>query len=102
MYNVVISPDAIEVLKQYTIICNTDNEPECAKRLIDSFDKGVSLLEVSPTIGCSRLGYIPKKYRVTTFWSHLWFVYQVNEKTHTVTIDYIIDDHQNYGTFLNN
>ena len=55
---------------------------------------------MTPFIGCARLRYIPAKYRVTNFWPHLWFVFQVKENEKSVKIDYIIDDRQNYGEFL--
>lgn len=51
-------------------------------------------------IGCARLKYILSKYRVITFWSHFWLVFQVKEEEKCVKIEYIIDDRQNYGTFL--
>ena len=74
MYNVIVSSEAEDILTQYTIACNTDNGPDCARRLVASYEKGISLLEFSPMRGCARLKYVPKKYRVTNFWPHLWFV----------------------------
>ena len=100
MYTVDISPAANTVLEEYTYRCARDNGEECALRLLDSYDKVISLLEMTPFIGCARLRYIPAKYRVTNFWPHLWFVFQVKENEKSVKIDYIIDDRQNYGEFL--
>lgn len=100
MYQVIVSSEAENILTQYTIACNTDNGPDCAHRLIAAYEKGISLLEFSPMRRCARLKHIPKKYRVTNFWHHLWFVYQINEDEKIVYVDYIIDDRQNYGTFL--
>ena len=100
MYNVIVSSEAEDILVQYTIACNMDNGPDCARRLVASYEKGISLLEFSPMRGCARLKYVPKKYRVTNFWPHLWFVFQISENEKTVYIDYIIDDRQNYGAFL--
>lgn len=100
MYKVDISPSAKEVLDEYTFRCNQDNGIDCALRLLDSYDEKISFLEQQPYIGCARLKYIPVKYRVISFWPHLWFVYQINEERKHVIIDYIIDDRQNYGAFL--
>ena len=100
MYTVVISPAANSILKEYVFRCARDNGEDCALRLLDSYDKAISLLEMTPFIGCARLRYIPSKYRVTNFWPHLWFVFQINENKKNIKIDYIIDDRQNYGEFL--
>lgn len=100
MYNIEIAPAANAVLEDYTFRCARDNGEDCALGLLDSFDKAVSLLEMTPLIGCARLRYIPSKYRVSNFWPHLWFVFQIKEQEKCVKIDYIIDDRQNYGTFL--
>lgn len=100
MYTVDISPAANSILKEYVFRCARDNGEDCALRLLDSYDKAISLLEMTPFIGCARLRYIPSKYRVTNFWPHLWFVFQINENKKNIKIDYIIDDRQNYGEFL--
>ena len=100
MYNVVVSPEAKSVLDEYTFLCNRDNGLDCALRLLDSYDEKISYLEQQPRIGCSRLKYIPSKYRAINFLPHLWFIYQVIEEEKRVIIDYIIDDRQNYGPFL--
>lgn len=100
MYTVDISPAANSILKEYVFRCARDNGEDCALRLLDSYDKAISLLEMTPFIGCARLRYIPSKYRVTNFWPHLWFVFQINEIKKNIKIDYIIDDRQNYGEFL--
>lgn len=100
MYKVDISPAANSVLEEYTFRCARDNGEECALRLLDSYDEKVSFLEISPLLGCSRLKYIPSKYRVLNFWPHLWFVFQVIEIENCVKIEYIIDDRQNYSSFL--
>lgn len=100
MYKVDISPAANEVLREYVFRCANDNGEECALRLLDAFDDKVSYLENTPLIGCARLRYIPSKYQVITFWPHLWLVFQVKEEEKCVKIEYIIDDRQNYGSFL--
>lgn len=100
MYKVDISPAAVEVLNMYVEYCARDNGTDCALRLLDFYDEKISCLETQPKIGCARLRYIPDKYRVLNFWPHLWFVYQVCEKSQEIKIEYIIDDRQNYGTFL--
>lgn len=100
MYKVDVSPAANEVLGEYTFRCAKDNGEECALRFLDAFDEKVGCLETMPMIGCARLRYIPSKYRVITFWPHLWLVFQVKEEEKCVKIEYIIDDRQNYGSFL--
>ncbi|MDD6307408.1 MAG: type II toxin-antitoxin system RelE/ParE family toxin [Clostridiales bacterium] len=100
MYKVDISPAANSVLEEYTFRCAKDNGEECALRLLDAFDDKITYLESTPHIGCARLRHVPAKYRVLNFWSHLWFVFQIKEEENCVKIEYIIDDRQNYGTFL--
>ncbi len=100
MYQVDISPDAKTVLNYYVELCLRDNGEDCALRLLDSYDQGISYLEETPEIGCARLAYIPRKYRVLNFWPHLWLVFQIYTKESTVKIEYIIDDRQNYGAFI--
>lgn len=100
MYKVEVSPAAYEVLGEYVFRCAKDNGEECALRLLDAFDDKVGDLENTPLIGCARLRYIPSKYRIITFWPHLWLVFQVKEEEKCVKIEYIIDDRQNYGSFL--
>lgn len=76
MYKVDISPAANSVLEEYTFRCVIDNGTEYALRLLDAFDSKVSFLESTPMLGCTRLKYIPSKYRVINFGAHLWLVYQ--------------------------
>lgn len=100
MYKVEISPNANAVLKEYVFRCARDQGEACALHLLDSFDEKINYLEEAPFIGCGRLQYIPPKYRVLNFWPHLWFVYQIKEQAELVTLDFIIDDRQNYGPIL--
>ena len=86
MYKVEVSPTANSVLEEYTFRCARDNGEECALRLLDSFDEKVSYLKTTPLMGCARLKYIPSKYRIITFWPHLWLVFQVQEYNHCVKI----------------
>lgn len=100
MYKVDVSPVANEVLAEYTFRCAEDNGGECALRLLDAFDEKAGYLENTPLTGCARLKYIPSKYRVISFWPHLWLVFQMKEEEKCVRIEYIIDDRKNYGSFL--
>lgn len=100
MYKVDVSPAANAVLEDYVGRCYADNGLECAMRLLDSYDEKIAYLETQPLIGCARLKYIPSRYRVLKFWPHLWFVFQIKEYENCVKIDYVIDDRQNYGSFL--
>ncbi len=106
----IIKPSA-SIRQNYTEIatlCKTTGEPvfltkngeECAIRLLDAYDKKISYPENTPLIDCARLRYIPSKYRVLNFRPHLWLVFQIKEDIKCVKIEYIIDDRQNYGTFL--
>lgn len=100
MYRVDISPDAKFVLNTYVDLCLEDNGEDCAMRLLDSYEEGIEYLEKTPEAGYGRLQYIPSKYRVRRFWPHLWFVYQIIHMEQVVKIEYIIDDRQNYGSFV--
>ena len=100
MYRVDISPAAISILEEYTHRCAADNGVDCAFHLLDAYDEKISWLETTPLMGCSRLKYIPSKYRVLNFCPHLWLVFQIQEREQCVKIEYIIDDRQNYGAFL--
>lgn len=100
MYKVEVSPVAKNILEEYVGLCLKDNGEECALRLLDGYDEKISYLEMQPMIGCARLKNIPNKYRVLKFWTHLWFVFQIYESEKTVKIETIIDDRQNYGSFL--
>lgn len=100
MYKVDISPTARDILENYVERCYADNGEDCAMRLLDSYDEKISFLETQPLMGCQRLRYIPDKYRVITFWPHLWIVFQIKHDKNCIKIEYIIDDRQNYGIFL--
>ena len=100
MYKVDISPAANAVLEEYSFRCARDNGTECALRLLNAYDEKISYLENTPLIGCARLRYVHYKYRVLNFWPHVWFVFQIKDAEKCVKIEYIIDDRQNYGTFL--
>jgi len=61
-------------LEDYVIRCLTDTGEECALLFLDAFDDKVFYLENSPPIGCPRLKRGPLKYRVLSYWLHLWLV----------------------------
>lgn len=100
MYRVDISPAAIDVLNFYLELCYTDNGSECAYDFLDAYDEKLGYLELQPGMGCGRIKNVPEKYRVLNFWPHLWLVFQIYETEKCVKIEYIIDDRQNYGSFL--
>lgn len=100
MYNVEVSPAAEEVFYEYFARCLEEFGDITARELLDSYDKNIELLEFNPLIGCKRLRYIPKKYMVFPLWKHLWFVFQIYEEEKIVKIEYIIDERQNYGSFI--
>ena len=96
MFNVVVSPRATNVLVNYAVKFAVDNGEECANNVVDSFDRAVLSLENMPERATRKLPYIPSKYRIVTFWKHLWIVFQINKKESKVYIDYIIDDRSAY------
>lgn len=102
MYNVVVAPSVSEALVEFAEKCALDNGVECALHLADSFDHAVESLKEMPHRGAKNLEYIPKRYRIITFWRHLWLVYQIGEKERTVFIDYLLDDRSDYGRLFKN
>lgn len=100
MYEVYIQPNVDNELADFAIRCTIDNGEECAERMIASFEKAIALLEEFPQRGVKRLKYIPNYYRAVTFWEHKWLIYQVDEGSRTVYVDYLMDDRSNYGTLL--
>lgn len=100
MYKADISPMAEEVLQQYIMSSLQEYGEDTANKIVDAYEQNLSLLENNPLVGCGRLEYIPRKYRVFPLWKHLWFVFQIYEETKVIKIEYIIDDRQNYGEFL--
>ena len=53
-----------------------------------------------PHAGFEKMKYIPAKYKVMHIWKHYWMIFQIYEEEKAVKIEYIIDDRQNYGTFV--
>lgn len=100
MYKIYVAPAVNEALVDFSIRCTLDHGVECADRMVAGFQKSVSLLKEFPQRGVQRLRYIPKQYRVITFWTHKWLVYQIDEISKEVFIDYMIDDRSNYGRLL--
>lgn len=94
VYQVEASASVNDILMHYSDLCYDDNGPDCALRLLDTFDEAIDTLTNNPDRGC-RLADIPSKYRAIPFWEHLWLVYTVDGQT--VYVDLIIDDRQNYG-----
>ena len=100
MYKIYVAPTVNEALLDFSIRCTLDNGVECADQMVDCFQKSVSLLQEFPQRGVQRLRYIPNQYRVITFWPHKCLVYQIDEISKDVFIDYMIDDRSNYGKLL--
>ncbi|WP_343208411.1 type II toxin-antitoxin system RelE/ParE family toxin [Anaerolentibacter hominis] len=97
MYKVVVAPVTSDMLTEYAVQIAVDNGIECALRLADAFDEAVESLRELPQRGVRNLSYIPARYHVIPFWKHLWLVYQIQLKEHTVYMDYLIDDRSDYG-----
>lgn len=101
MYSVEVSPAAEEIFYENFARGLEEFGEAVARELLDSYDNNISFLEFNPLVGCKRFRYIPKKYMVFLLWKHLWFVFQIYEDEKIVKIEYIIDDRQNYGSFIN-
>lgn len=101
MYKVVISPVAKQTLEDYMMRILVDKGVQTAEKLISSYEEKVETLSKLPYSGCGRIANVPEKYKVLTFWPHLWLVYQIKETNGpAVYVEYIINDNQNYGEFL--
>ena len=96
MYDVVVSPTATNVLINYAKKFAVDNGEECANRLVDSFDQAVVSLKNMPERAIRKLPFIPSKYRIISFWKHLWLVFHINKRKSVVYVDYVIDDRSSY------
>ena len=98
-YRVDISPDA---KKEFVNCLNGAEEfgAQTVTELLDSFDQCIEALEEMPNAGFEKLKYIPAKYKVMHMWEHYWMIVQIYEEEKAVKIEYIIDDRQNYGTFV--
>lgn len=98
-YTVDISPDARIELSNYldgAAEFGQDTVAEC----LDAFDDCISLLEKMPNSGFDKLRFIPAKYKVVHLWKHYWMIFQIYEDIQTVKVEYVIDDRQNYGSFV--
>ena len=98
-YRVDISPDAKKEFVNYLDGAEEFGAPTVTG-LLDSFDRCIEALEEMPHAGFEKLKYIPAKYKVMHIWKHYWMIFQIYEEEKAVKIEYIIDDRQNYGTFV--
>lgn len=97
VYKVEVAPRVSDILIRYAEKFASDNVIECALNLTNSFDEAVDSLAEMPERGVRKIKYIPKRYHIINFWKHLGLVYQISEMNHTVYIDFLIDDHSDYG-----
>lgn len=100
MYEVKVAPGVNQELIDFSVRCAQDNGMDCAERMINSFEKAVSLLAEFPQRGSRRLKYIPAAYRTVSFWAHKWLVYRIDEEKQCVYVNYLIDERSNYGALL--
>ena len=98
-YIVDISPDAKREFVSY-LDGAEEFGVQTVTELLDSFDRCIEALEKMPYAGFEKLKYIPAKYKVMHMWKHYWMIFQIYEEEKAVKIEYIIDDRQNYGTFV--
>lgn len=98
-YTVNLSPPAKEDLWHY-IEGGLEFGDDIPGVILDAFDHCVSILMDTPKAGSGNLPYLPSKYRALHLWKHYWLIYQFNEQKSLVNIEYIVDDRQNYVSFV--
>lgn len=98
-YTVDISPAGKEELWNY-IEGSAEFGDDVAVSILDSFDNCVSSLEENPYCGQKKAPFLPDKYHIMRLWKHYWLIYQVCDSLKTVKIEYVIDDRQNYSSFI--
>ncbi len=98
-YRVEISPEAEKEFYTY-LDGAADFGEETVRKLIDAYDECVSFLESTPFAGMTDLPYLLPKYRAVSIWKHFWAIYQIYDDKKLVKIDYVIDDRQNYVSFV--
>ena len=94
-----ISPAAKEELWNY-IEGGLEFGDDIPEKILDAFEKCVNDLETNPLLGSGNLPYLPVKYRALHLWKHYWLIYQYLEKKALVLVEYVIDDRQNYVSFI--
>lgn len=99
-YSVQISPDAKGELLRYLLQAEEEYGKDTASKLIDGYEKCLDVLEQTPYACFDKLKYIPAKYKFFRIWKHYWAIFQIKEEKKVVIIDYVIDDRQNYGSFV--
>ena len=99
MYQVDISPDGKQEFYKYLLGTEQFGHDTVIK-LLDSYDNCIELLENNPYYGENDLPYLPKKYRAVQLYKHYWMIFQIYENKKCVKIEYIIDDRQNYISFV--
>ena len=98
-YRVDISPDAKKEFVNYLDGAEEFGAPTVTE-LLDSLDRCIEALEDMAHEEIEKMKYIPAKYKVMHIWKHYWMIFQIYEEEKAVKIEYIIDDRQNYGTFI--
>jgi hypothetical protein len=98
-YTVDISPAGKEELWNYILDAREFGD-STVEALLDSYDDRVTFLEKSPYGGTDHLPYLPEKYRALHLWKHYWLIYQIYEADGLVKIEYVVDDRQNYISFI--
>lgn len=98
-YTVNLSPPAKEELWHY-IEGGLEFGDDIPETILDAFGNCVSILQDSPKAGSGNLPYLLPKYRALQLWKHYWLIYQVIEKQSLVNIEYVVDDRQNYVSFV--
>ena len=100
MYDVVVSPQAGDILIEFAAFYASTHGELQTERLIKAYENAVASLKFMPQRGTNNITDIPDYYRTIPFWKHLWLIYQINEESHTVLIDYVIDERSNYGLLI--
>lgn len=99
LYQVDISPAGKEELWNYVEGAREFGD-ETVLELLTCFDSRVDFLEENPKGGTDRLPFLLEKYRALHLWKHYWIIYQIYEVDKIVKIEYVIDDRQNYISFI--
>lgn len=98
-YKVSISPDGKDEFLNYLQGASEFGQGTI-NTLLDAYDSCIDILEKTPNAGNGDLAYLPKKYRAIHLFKHYWMIYQIYEDNHEVIIEYVVDDRQNYVSFI--
>lgn len=97
-YRVDISPDAKNELINY-IKGAQEFGDETVRKVLEAYDECLDILENNPYVGAEKIKFLHEKYKMLHLWKHYWLIFQIYEPD-VIKIDYVIDDRQDYGSFV--